>query len=82
VAALEFWQLVGRKNAQKNGIDFLGWDFAFNVNEIAAQFLAANKVHTALKNSARSVGEKAVKSGDIKFYELAALTVKVKTRWR
>ena len=35
----EFWQLVGKdKSVQTNGIDFLGWDFAFDINETAKQF--------------------------------------------
>lgn len=39
---LEFWKLVGKEKATTtNGIDFLGWDFAFDVNETAAQFAAS-----------------------------------------
>ena len=71
----EFWKLVGKeKNAQTNGIDFLGWDFAFDVNETAKQFAAENKVNVYFKKIPREVLEKkAVDQGDIKFYELAAL---------
>lgn len=77
----EFWKLVGKdKNAEKNGIDFLGWDFAFDVNETAKQFAAENKVNVSFKKIPREVLEKkAVEQGDIKFYELAALKTKVKT---
>ncbi len=76
----EFWKLVGKeKSAEKNGIDFLGWDFAFDVNETAAQFAAQNKVNVSFKKIPREVLEKkAVEQGDIKFYELAALKIKVK----
>ena len=78
---LEFWKLVGKDAAvQTNGIDFLGWDFAFDVNEIAKQFAAANNVDIACKKIPREVLEKkAVEQGDIKFYELASLSVNVKT---
>ncbi len=77
----EFWKLIGKeKVAEKNGIDFLGWDFAFDVNETAKQFAADNKVNVSFKKIPREVLEKkAVDQGDIKFYELAALKTKVKT---
>ncbi len=80
-AIKEFWKLVGKdKNAEKNGIDFLGWDFAFDVNETAKQFAAENKVNVSFKKIPREVLEKkAVEQGDIKFYELAALKIKTKT---
>jgi hypothetical protein len=76
----EFWKLVGKdKNAERNGIDFLGWDFAFDVNETAKQFAAENKVNVSFKKIPREVLEKkAVEQGDIKFYELAALKTKLK----
>ena len=75
---LEFWKIVGKNAAiQTNGIDFLGWDFAFDVNETAKQFAASNNVDIACKKIPREVLEKkAVEQGDIKFYELASLTVK------
>jgi len=73
----EFWQLVGKeKSAQVNGVDFLGWDFAFDVNETAKQFAAENKVNVSFKKIPREVLEKkAVEQGDIKFYELASLNI-------
>jgi adenine specific DNA methylase Mod len=76
----EFWKLVGKeKSAQVNGVDFLGWDFAFDVNETAAQFAASNKVDVKFKKIPREVLEKkAVEQGDIKFYELASLKLKTK----
>ena len=74
----EFWKLVGKdKSAQKNGVDFLGWDFAFDINETARQFAAENNVNVSFKKIPREVLEKkAVEQGDIKFYELASLSVK------
>jgi len=76
----EFWKLTGKeKAAQTNGVDFLGWDFAFDVNETAKQFAAENKVNVSFKKIPREVLEKkAVEQGDIKFYELASLSVKTK----
>lgn len=76
----EFWKLVGKeKSVQTNGIDFLGWDFAFDINETAKQFAAENKVDISFKKIPREVLEKkAVEQGDIKFYELASLNIKIK----
>ena len=76
----EFWQLIGKeKSAQTNGIDFLGWDFAFDINETAKQFAAENKVDVTFKKIPREVLEKkAVEQGDIKFYELASLSINTK----
>jgi adenine-specific DNA-methyltransferase len=78
---IEFWKLVGKeKKVATNGIDFLGWDFAFDVNETAAQFAKSNKVDVKFKKIPREVLEKkAVEQGDIKFYELASVNVKTKT---
>lgn len=77
----EFWKMAGGENAaETNGIDFLGWDFAFDVNETAAHFANANNVKASFKKIPREVLEKkAVEQGDIKFYELASLGVDVKT---
>jgi adenine-specific DNA-methyltransferase len=76
---VEFWKLIGKeKSAQVNGVDFLGWDFAFDVNETAKQFAAENKVNVSFKKIPREVLEKkAVDQGDIKFYELASLQINV-----
>lgn len=76
----EFWHLVGKeKSVQTNGIDFLGWDFAFDINETAKQFASENKVDVVFKRIPREVLEKkAVEQGDIKFYELASLKISTK----
>jgi adenine-specific DNA-methyltransferase len=80
-AIIEFWKLIGKeKSVQTNGIDFLGWDFAFDVNETAKQFAAENKVNVSFKKIPREVLEKkAVEQGDIKFYELASLTLETQS---
>ncbi len=84
----EFWKLVGKPlssgeagvRLEKNHIDFLGWDFAFDVNETAKRFAAENNVQIHPIKIPREVLEKkAVDQGDIKFYELASLGVKTKT---
>ena len=78
----EFWQLAGKeRSAQTNGIDFLGWDFAFEINETAQHMAAENKVNIRCLKIPREVLEKkAVEQGDIVFYELAYLDVKVSTK--
>lgn len=76
----EFWKTVGKDEKVKtNGIDILGWEFAFDLNETAKQFAAANKVDLKFKKIPKEVLEKrAVEQGDIQFFELASLDVKVK----
>lgn len=75
----EFWSASGQ--AGSNGIDILGWDFAFQVNEIDKQFAAENGVQVRFKRIPREVLEKkAVEQGDIKFFELGALSADVSQR--
>jgi len=73
----EFWKSAGKTpEAGVNGVDILGWDFAFEINETAKQYAAANKVDLKFKKIPTEVLEKrAVEQGDIKFYELASLSV-------
>jgi DNA modification methylase len=77
----EFWKMVGKESRlSTNGIDVLGWDFAFELNETARQFAASSKVDLKFKKIPREVLEKkAVEQGDIKFFELASLSVTVKS---
>jgi len=59
-------------------IDLLGWDFAFELNEVAKQQAALASVDFHFVRIPREVLEKrAVEQGDIAFYELAALAVDV-----
>jgi adenine-specific DNA-methyltransferase len=76
----EFWQCAGKKKEiARNGIDVLGWDFAFEINETSLQFAAANKIDLKFKKIPREVLEKkAVEQGDIKFFEMASLNVTAK----
>jgi len=80
--AAEFKRAVGTgKDAPTtNGVDVLGWDFAFEINEIARQQAAAANIGMQFKRIPRDVMDKrAVEQGEIHFFELAALGVKVKS---
>lgn len=83
--AAEVWKSVGKgKGAPKTaGVDILGWEFALELNELAKQVAAEAHVDVAFKKIPREVLEKrAVEQGDIRFFELAALSVKVKQKGR
>ena len=59
-----------------NAADVLGWDFAFEVNETAKAIAADANVRLSFKRIPREVLEKkAVEQGDIRFFELAALSL-------
>lgn len=78
--AREFWQAVGKgAGATINTVDILGWDFAFETNEVGKQLLADANIKAAFKKIPREVLERrAVEQGDITFFELAALDVEIK----
>ncbi len=83
--AAEFKRAIGTgKDAPKtNGVDVLGWDFAFELNEVAKQQAAAANIQMRFLRIPRDVMDKrAVEQGDIRFFELAALSVDVKTQKR
>ena len=73
----EFWRVKGKDSGQhSNSVDILGWDFAFELNEVAKQVAADANVQVRFYQIPREVLEKkAVEQGDIRFYELAALDV-------
>jgi DNA modification methylase len=74
----EFRKAVGTgKDAPKEqSVDILGWDFAFELNEIARQDAEKAGIDLRLVRIPREVLEKrAVEQGDIRFFELAALSV-------
>jgi len=69
---------TGKDAPATNGVDVLGWDFAFELNEVAIQQAAQANVNVKFLRIPREVLEKkAVEQGDIRFFELAALKVKV-----
>ena len=81
--AVEFKRRMGTgKDAPTtNGVDVLGWDFAFEVNEVARQQAERANLNLRFLRIPRDVMDKrAVDQGDIKFFELAALSVDVKTK--
>jgi len=81
----EVWKAVGKgKDApEKAGVDILGWEFALELNETAKQVAAESRVNVAFKKIPHeALDKKAVEQGDIKFFELGALSVDVKAKKR
>jgi DNA modification methylase len=83
--AREAWKAVGtgKDSPMKAGVDILGWEFALEVNELAKQVAAESRVDVSFKKIPREVlDKKAIEQGDVKFFELGALSVipKVKKR--
>jgi|SRR5579883_356408 DNA modification methylase len=79
--AKEAWKALGAgtDGATKAAVDILGWDFAFELNELAKQVAAESRVDVAFKKIPREVLErKAVEQGDVRFFELGALSVDAK----
>ena len=77
VVVTEFWKCAGKAaEVATNGVDILGWEFAFELNEVAVQIAEEANVNLVFKKIPREVLEKrAVEQGDIRFFELAALSV-------
>jgi adenine-specific DNA-methyltransferase len=83
--AREAWKAIGAsKDAPtKAAVDILGWEFALEVNELAKQVAAESRVDVSFKKIPREVlDKKAVEQGDVKFFELGALTVDMKQKSR
>ncbi len=82
--AREAWKAASSGGgARKAAADILGWDFAFELNETARQVAAESRVDVAFKKIPREVLEKkAVEQGDVKFFELGALSVEPKQKGR
>lgn len=79
--AIEFKKRMGTgaDAPTETGVDILGWDFAFEVNEVGKQTAATAGINARFYKIPREVLEKkAVEQGDIRFFELAALSVDVK----
>jgi adenine-specific DNA-methyltransferase len=70
---------TGKDAPTTNGIDVLGWDFAFEMNEVAKQQAAKAKVDVRfLRIPHDAMDKRAVEQGDVRFFELAALSVDIK----
>ena len=78
--AREVWKTAsGNGEGRKAAADILGWEFAFELNETARQIAAESRVDVAFKKIPHEVLEKkAVEQGDVKFFELGALSVDTK----
>jgi adenine-specific DNA-methyltransferase len=74
---------TGKDAPKKQSVDVLGWDFAFELNELARQDAELAGIELRLVRIPREVLEKrAVEQGDIRFFELAALSIGVKKKGR
>jgi DNA modification methylase len=83
--AREAWKAIGSgKDAPtKAGVDILGWEFALDLNETAKQAAAESRVDVSFKKIPREVlDKKAVEQGDVRFFELGALSVDMKQKGR
>jgi DNA modification methylase len=81
--ATEFRRAVGagKNGATASSVDVLGWDFAFELNEVAREQAARANVDMHFMRIPREVLEKrAVEEGDIRFFELAALACDLKRK--
>jgi len=83
--AMEFRKTVGKGKSSPSttSVDVLGWDFAFEINEVARQDAAKAGIEMRFVRIPREVLDKrAVDQGDIRFFELAALGVHVQSAKR
>jgi adenine-specific DNA-methyltransferase len=71
----------GKDAPKRSSVDILGWDFAFELNETARQQAELAGIDLRLVRIPRETLEKkAVEQGDVRFFELAALSVDVKKK--
>lgn len=83
--AREAWKAIasGKDSPTKAGVDILGWEFALEVNELSKQVAAESRVDVSFKKIPREVlDKKAIEQGDVRFFELGALSVEPKTKAR
>jgi adenine-specific DNA-methyltransferase len=74
----EVWKAASGVSANA-AVDILGWEFALDLNETARIVAAEARVDVAFKKIPREVLEKkAVEQGDVKFFELGALSIDLK----
>lgn len=83
--ALEWKRATGgaSESPLSNGIDVLGWEFAFELNDLKQQQAARANLSLSFKRIPREVMEKrAADAGEIQFFELAALELSHDVRER
>src|SRR5258708_4321051 len=83
--AREAWKAIasGKDSPTKAGVDILGWEFALEVNELAKQVAAESRVDVSFKKIPREVPDKkAIEQGDVRFFELGALSVNATVKGR
>ena len=83
--AREAWKAIasGKDAPTKSAVDILGWEFALEVNELAKQVAAESRVDVSFKKIPREVlDKKAIEQGDVRFFELGALSVNAKPKAR
>jgi adenine-specific DNA-methyltransferase len=83
--AREAWKAIGsgKDSPTKAGVDILGWEFALEVNELSKQVAAESRVDVSFKKIPREVlDKKAIEQGDVRFFELGALSVEPKIKAR
>jgi adenine-specific DNA-methyltransferase len=81
--AREAWSTLSLDDSAttKAAVDVLGWDFALEVNELAKQVAAESRIDVSFKKIPREVLDgKAIEQGDVRFFELGALSVKPRTK--
>ncbi len=83
--AIDFRRAIGSGKDAPGvaGVDILGWDFALDMNETAQQIAGEAGLDVRFLRIPREVLEqKAVDQGDIRFFELAALSVDLSQKGR
>ncbi len=83
--AVEFGRAMGTgaDAPTSKAVDVLGWDFAFEMNEVARQTAARAGIDVRFWRIPREIlDRRAVEQGDIRFFELAALSVALKAKGR
>lgn len=74
---------TGKDAPSINAVDVLGWDFAFELNEMAKQQASQANIDMRFLRIPRDVMDKrAVEQGDIHFFELAALSLDLRREGR
>ncbi len=83
--ATEFGKAIGtgHDSPTMKAVDVLGWDFAFEMNEVARQTAGRAGIDVRFWRIPREVLDKrAIEQGDIRFFELAALSVDLSRKAR